>query len=82
MNSSGIHWLLETKGQETDDVARKEIAANLWCENATKLSTSTWKYVKVPQKDFAACNLPDWRISPSYNPSRRAHVKYGAACTQ
>ncbi|MGH9438451.1 MAG: hypothetical protein ACRD22_11295, partial [Terriglobia bacterium] len=39
-------------GQETTDVARKDAAAGLWCENATKLSNSAWKYVKVPQKEF------------------------------
>src|SRR5438876_2917205 len=52
VDADGVHWLLETKGQETADVARKDMAATFWCENATKLSKS-WKYVKVPQKDFA-----------------------------
>lgn len=54
VDADGGHWLLETKGQETAEVARKDLAATLWCENATKLSRSSWKYVKVPQKDFAA----------------------------
>ncbi len=54
VDEDGVHWLLETKGQETAEVARKDTAATLWCENATKLSKSTWKYMKVPQKDFAA----------------------------
>ncbi len=48
----GVHWLLETKGQETIDVVRKDAAAALWCENATKLSNATWKYAKIPQKEF------------------------------
>ena len=51
---SGVHWLVETKGQETPEVARKDRAAILWCENATKLSEKAWKYMKVPQKGFEA----------------------------
>jgi len=54
IDASGVHWLLETKGQETAEVARKDRAATLWCENATKLSEKTWKYLKVPQKVFEA----------------------------
>ena len=49
-----VGWLIETKGQETAEVARKDRAATLWCENATKLSGRTWKYKKIPQKDFEA----------------------------
>jgi type III restriction enzyme len=51
-DQDGVCWLMETKGQETPDVARKDAAATLWCENATKLSGATWKYAKVPQKEF------------------------------
>ncbi len=50
---SGEHWLLETKGQENVDVARKDAAAILWCENATTLTGVTWRYLKVGQKAFA-----------------------------
>ncbi len=53
VDEDGVHWLLETKGQETAEVARKDTAATLWCENATKLSKSAWKYMKVPQKNFS-----------------------------
>jgi type III restriction enzyme len=53
IDMEGVHWLLETKGQETAEVVRKDKAATLWSENATKLSKSTWKYMKIPQKDFA-----------------------------
>jgi len=54
VDSKGVHWLLETKGQETADVPRKEAAATLWCENASKLTEATWRYMKVPQKEFEA----------------------------
>ena len=52
VDEGGVYWLLETKGQETIDVARKDVAAAAWCENATKLSNTIWKYAKVPQKEF------------------------------
>ncbi|HYI16295.1 MAG TPA: DEAD/DEAH box helicase family protein, partial [Thermomicrobiales bacterium] len=47
------HWLLETKGAELVDVAFKDRAARLWCENATLLTDANWRYVKVPQTEFA-----------------------------
>src|SRR3989441_8356329 len=54
VDEAGARWLFETKGQETAEVVRKDIAAVLWCENATKLAHSAWSYLKVPQKDFGA----------------------------
>ena len=54
IDKSGTHWLLESKGQENVDVLRKDVAAVRWCENATNLSETQWRYVKVPQKEFDA----------------------------
>lgn len=54
VDKSGTHWLLESKGQENVDVLRKDVAASRWCENASNLTGKQWKYVKVPQKEFAA----------------------------
>jgi type III restriction enzyme len=48
-----MHHLIETKGQENVDVAHKDRAATIWCENATILTEVTWSYVKVPQAEFA-----------------------------
>ena len=65
---NGTHWLLETKGQEGVDVLRKDQAAGQWCENATALTKSTWKYLKVPQKEFEALqpgSLGDLRVFQS-----------------
>ncbi|HET9921625.1 MAG TPA: hypothetical protein VFQ30_17420, partial [Ktedonobacteraceae bacterium] len=45
-------WLVETKGQESVEVAFKDRAARLWCENASMLTGEQWKYVKVPQKEY------------------------------
>lgn len=54
VDKSGIHWLLESKGQENVDVLRKDVAAMRWCETASALTTTNWKYIKVPQKEFQA----------------------------
>jgi type III restriction enzyme len=45
-------WLVETKGQESLEVAFKDRAARMWCENATTLTGEQWRYVKVPQKEY------------------------------
>jgi type III restriction enzyme len=49
---TGSMWLVETKGQESLEVAFKDRAAQLWCENATILTGEQWNYVKVPQKEY------------------------------
>src|SRR6266852_8843057 len=54
IDKSGVHWLLESKGQENVDVLRKDVAAVRWCENASKLTDKQWRYAKVPQKEFEA----------------------------
>ncbi len=50
--TDGTHHLVETKGREDVDVANKDRAAILWCENATRLTGTIWQYVKVPQKEY------------------------------
>ena len=52
MDADGAHYLIETKGQENIDVAHKDRAATIWCENATLLTGTTWLYFKVPQVEF------------------------------
>ena len=49
---SGEHYLVETKGREDLDVAHKDRAAQIWCENATLLTGIAWGYFKVPQREF------------------------------
>ncbi len=51
-NEFGEMWLVETKGQESLEVVFKDRAAQMWCENATKLTSEQWRYVKVPQKEY------------------------------
>jgi type III restriction enzyme len=52
IDQEDVHWLLETKGQETEEVKHKDRAAALWCENASLLTAKPWRYLKVPQKEF------------------------------
>ncbi|HLK55290.1 MAG TPA: hypothetical protein VKU00_01920, partial [Chthonomonadaceae bacterium] len=46
------YGLIETKGREDLDVAHKDRAAGIWCENATLLTGTPWQYLKVPQSEF------------------------------
>ncbi len=51
-DTSGAHWLLETKGREDTDVAFKNARAVKWCEDVTTLTGSQWDFQIVKQKDF------------------------------
>jgi len=52
VRSDDSHYLIETKGREDPDVAHKDRAAQLWCENATRLTGISWVYLKVLQSEF------------------------------
>jgi type III restriction enzyme len=52
IDSTGRHWLIETKGMESAEVSQKDAAATNWCENASSLTKVAWSYLKVPQKGF------------------------------
>jgi len=52
LDSSGQHWVIETKGMESSEVSQKDAAAENWCENASALTGNPWRYLKVPQKGF------------------------------
>jgi type III restriction enzyme len=60
VTADGIHHLIETKGREDVDVAHKDRAAGLWCENATLLTDTEWRYKKVPQKEFEKLGPDDF----------------------
>src|SRR4051794_19656789 len=50
--TEGDYWLIETKGREDADVQRKDERAVKWCEDVTTLTGQTWRYLKVPDKEF------------------------------
>ena len=52
VTKDGTHYLVETKGLEDVNVANKDRAAHLWCENATRLTGAPWAYVKILQTAY------------------------------
>lgn len=50
--SNGERWVIETKGIEDVDVKHKDKRAELWCEDASKLTGEKWQYIRVNQEDF------------------------------
>jgi type III restriction enzyme len=50
--SDGNHYIVETKGQEDVNVANKDRAAAIWCENASLLTGESWAYLKVKQSEY------------------------------
>jgi type III restriction enzyme len=52
VTTDGASYLVETKGMEDVNVANKDRAARLWCENATKLTGKPWGYVKVRETEY------------------------------
>lgn len=54
VTADGNHYLIETKGLEDVNVAGKDRAAILWCENATLLTDQPWQYLKVRQTEYTS----------------------------
>ncbi|MFZ3376475.1 MAG: DEAD/DEAH box helicase family protein [Chthoniobacterales bacterium] len=52
LTSDGSHYIIETKGLEDVNVANKDRAAQLWCENTTRLTGKSWGYLKVLQTEY------------------------------
>jgi type III restriction enzyme len=50
-------FIVETKGAEDLEVARKDLRAKKWCEDASRLTGQEWKYIKVPEGDFRGYQL-------------------------
>ncbi len=50
--SDDNRYIVETKGQEDVNVANKDRAAAIWCENASMLTGEAWGYLKVKQSEY------------------------------
>jgi type III restriction enzyme len=46
------NWIIETKGQEYENVRHKDESIEDWCEKITAQTRQTWRYLKVPQVLF------------------------------
>lgn len=57
---NGSHWIIETKGREDIEVKLKDYAASNWCNSASELTGTQWKYLKVLQKDFDSLHPDDF----------------------
>ena len=60
VTDDGIHHLIETKGRVDVDVAHKNRAAYLWCENATLLTETAWDFKIVHQAEFESLRPQDF----------------------
>jgi hypothetical protein len=76
VDAKGVCSLVETKGREDVDVAHKDRAAQIWCENATLLTGAEWRYLKVPQKEFEKLQPEELAeltyLAPAFSPAERA----------
>jgi len=45
-------FLIETKGRVDIEVPLKDKRAKIWCEDATKLTHKSWRFIRVDQKKF------------------------------
>jgi type III restriction enzyme len=52
LSTDGTYYIVETKGLEDINVANKDRAAQLWCENTTGLAGKPWAYLKVLQTAY------------------------------
>ncbi len=60
-----VHWIIETKGMESEETQFKDRAAAIWCENASNLTDKKWRYKKVSQQKFnelRPTNLADLEV--------------------
>ncbi len=46
------NYIVETKGEESEEVKNKDKRAREWCEDASKLTGSKWTYLKIPEAVF------------------------------
>lgn len=56
----GSHWIIETKGREDVEVRLKDSAAINWCNTASQITSTNWRYLKVLQKEFEGLHPEDF----------------------
>jgi type III restriction enzyme len=63
VTTDGASYLVETKGMEDVNVANKDRAAQLWCENATKLTGKPWGLPESAREGIQAAPAEPFRRS-------------------
>jgi type III restriction enzyme len=58
--SDGSHWIIETKGREDVEVKLKDNAAINWCNTASQLTGTKWRYLKILQREFEGLHPEDF----------------------
>lgn len=53
-------FILETKGQEDENVQHKDFYAARWCYEVSALSGQKWQYIKVPYREFERRKLSNF----------------------
>jgi type III restriction enzyme len=56
IRTAAANYIVETKGWEDLEVARKDLRAVKWCHDATALSGTEWRYLKVTDALFRSTN--------------------------
>ena len=82
LTSDGTQYIVETKGLEDVNVANKDRAAQLWCENTMKLTGKPWAYLKVLQAEYNRLQPTEFAdllaLRQSYALLPRSHNALGA----
>ena len=52
--TSGEMFVVETKGREDVEVLRKDARARRWCKDASTVSNTRWRYLKLPKPSSIA----------------------------
>ena len=47
-----IYWIVETKGREFDDTDTKAAHMQRWCDEISRETGESWRYLKIPQTTF------------------------------
>jgi len=60
VRTKGGMFVVETKGLEDLEVARKDERMKQWCKDASKLTGQHWQYLKVLEDDFKKYQFADF----------------------
>ena len=52
-----IHWIIETKGRQFEDLPRKEASIKEWCKKISQQTEQAWCYLRVDQAEFQRGNF-------------------------